>query len=188
MEEKGVWKKIKRSNVEEGRRCVKHKWVHEIKRSGRFRSRLVACGHSQTPGVDFDEVFSPVINDTTFRMAMVMMVVHGSDAMIFNVETAFLHGELKELTHMDCPQGMEHKEDECSLLVESIHRLVQASNRHNKKFSESLISHGFKRSASDPCLFMRGEGDKRLIILTCVDDNLTWSRRLKRLLERKSRT
>ena len=36
MEEKGVWKRIKRSEMEEGRRCVKHKWAHEIKRPGRF--------------------------------------------------------------------------------------------------------------------------------------------------------
>ena len=31
MEEKGVWKKINRSEMEEGRRCVKHRWALEIK-------------------------------------------------------------------------------------------------------------------------------------------------------------
>jgi hypothetical protein len=36
MDSKGVWKKIARSDMEPGRRCVKHKWVMEIKRSGRF--------------------------------------------------------------------------------------------------------------------------------------------------------
>ena len=30
--------------IPEGRRCVKHKWVLEVKRSGVFRARLVACG------------------------------------------------------------------------------------------------------------------------------------------------
>ena len=34
MEEKGVWKKIKRSEMEADQRCVEHKWVLEIKRSG----------------------------------------------------------------------------------------------------------------------------------------------------------
>ena len=137
------------------------------------------------PGVDFNEVFSPVINDMTFRLAMVLMVVCGLDAMIFNLETAFPHGELKELTCMDCPEGMTHEDDECLLLVKSIHGLVQASNRHNEKFSDSLISHGFKRSVSDPCPFMRGEGDKRLIILTHVDGNLTLgkTKEIKRFLE-----
>ena len=68
MEEKGVWKKIKRADMESGRRCVKHKWVNDIKQTGRFHSRLVACGYSQTPGIDYQghEVYSPVINDITF--------------------------------------------------------------------------------------------------------------------------
>ena len=72
-------------------------------------------------GIDFNEVFSPVVNDITFRLAMVSMVVCGLDAMIFDVETAFPHGELKELTHVNCPEGMTHEDDECPLLVKSIH-------------------------------------------------------------------
>ena len=63
MEDKKVWRKIKRSEMEAGRRCVKHKWVFEIKRSGIFRARLVACGYSQIPGTDFTEVYAPVVND-----------------------------------------------------------------------------------------------------------------------------
>jgi len=44
-----VWEKIKKSDIEPGRQCVKHKWVMDIKRSGRFHARLVACGYSQMP-------------------------------------------------------------------------------------------------------------------------------------------
>ena len=60
MEMNQVWKKVPRSTIPEGRRCVKYKWVFEIKRSGIFRARLVACGYSQLPGVDFTAAFSPV--------------------------------------------------------------------------------------------------------------------------------
>lgn len=42
MEELKVWKKIKWNQIPRGRRCIKHKWVFEIKRNGVFRARLVA--------------------------------------------------------------------------------------------------------------------------------------------------
>jgi hypothetical protein len=36
MNEQGVWRKINRSEMPSGRRCVKHKWVFNIKRNGIF--------------------------------------------------------------------------------------------------------------------------------------------------------
>ena len=59
---------------------------------------------------------------------VLIMVLFGMDAMIFDVETAFLHGDLKERIYMDCPEGMEHGEAECLLLIKSIYGLVQASS------------------------------------------------------------
>ena len=177
MEAKGVWKKIKRADMEPERRCVKHKWVMEIKRSGRFRARLVACGYSQIPGVDFEEVYSPVINDISFRIVMVMMLVHKLDAIIFDVETAFLHGELKEKIYMDCPAGMERDDDECLVLQKTIYGLVQAAARYNQKFCAVLLELGFERCPSDPCMFRRGTGEELLIILSYVDDNLVVGKR-----------
>ena len=45
-----VWKVIKKSKMPKGRRCVKSKWVFDIKRDGTFKVRLVACGYTQIPG------------------------------------------------------------------------------------------------------------------------------------------
>jgi Reverse transcriptase (RNA-dependent DNA polymerase) len=108
MASKKVWTKIKRSQMEKGRRCVKHKWVFLIKRSGTFRSRLVACGYSQIPGTDFDLMYSAVANDMTFRMILIAMLTWKLSSLIFDVETAFLHGDLSIPIYMDCPAGMEH--------------------------------------------------------------------------------
>ncbi len=101
----------------DGRRCVKHKWIFEIKRNGVFRARLVACGYSQIPGVDFQDTFSPVISDVTIRILLITMIVWGLSCYLLDVETAFLHGILNpgEEIYMDCPQGMEHEPDECLL-------------------------------------------------------------------------
>jgi Reverse transcriptase (RNA-dependent DNA polymerase) len=56
--------------MEKGRKCIKFKRVLDIKRDGIFRARLVACGYSQIPGVDFMESFSPVIHDVVFRIIL----------------------------------------------------------------------------------------------------------------------
>ena len=127
MDDNGVWRKVKRSSIPEGRRCVKHKWVLEIKRSGIFRAQLVACGYSQVPGVDFTEVFSPVCNDVTFRIVLIIMIVERLKGIIFDVTTAFLTGELEEEIYMECPEGLEHMPDEVLLLLKTIYGLVQAS-------------------------------------------------------------
>jgi hypothetical protein len=36
------------------------------KRNRIFRARLVACGYCQIPGINFNEIFAPVINDLEF--------------------------------------------------------------------------------------------------------------------------
>ena len=173
MEHNGVWKKVKRNEIPEGRRCVKYKWVFEIKRSGVFRARLVACGYSQVPGVDFNEVFSPVCNDVTFRMVIVLMIIWRLEALIFDVTTAFLTGDLEEEIYMECPDGMEHDDDEVLLLLKTIYGLVQASRQYNKKFTDVLVNKmGFRQCRADRCLYYRRNKDGLVIVLTYVDDNL----------------
>ena len=172
MELNKVWTKVKRTRIPEGRRCVKHKWVLEIKRNGTFRARLVACGYSQVPGIDFTEIFSPVCNDITFRIVLITMILWKLEGLIFDVTTAFLTGDLEEEIYMECPEGMDHEDDEVVLLNKTIYGLVQASRQYNKKFASILKKMGFSQSRSDPCLFIRRNDDGLVIILTYVDDNL----------------
>lgn len=96
MEKRAVWKIIKRSKMPKNRRCVKSKWVFDIKRSGIFKVRLVACGYTQVPGVDFTDSYAPVINDVSWRILIVAILVWSLDAKIIDVETAFLLGDLDE--------------------------------------------------------------------------------------------
>ena len=58
MDARKVWRKGHRSDVPGNRRCVKCKWVFKIKRNRVFRARLVACGYSQIPGVDYTDSYS----------------------------------------------------------------------------------------------------------------------------------
>jgi Reverse transcriptase (RNA-dependent DNA polymerase) len=62
--------------------------------------------------------------------------VYGYHSMIFDVETAFLMGNLNELIYMDCPKGMDHKPDECLLLEKTIYGLVQSARNYGLKFAK----------------------------------------------------
>ena len=172
MNNRGVWKHVKKADVPTGRRCVKNKWVFTVKRNGIFRARLVACGYSQVPGIDFGESFAPVVNDITFRILFVAMIVWGLKARIIDVETAFLHGDLEEEIYMDIPKGLNAEEDECLLLLKTIYGLVQAARQFYKKLVESLVSCGFSGGHVDPCLWIKWGPLGVVLIAIYVDDCL----------------
>ena len=49
-----------------GKKVLKNKWVYRIKQEEhtthpRYKARLVVKGFSQRKGIDFDEIFSPVV-------------------------------------------------------------------------------------------------------------------------------
>ena len=66
MNRRKVWKKIDRRKIPPGGQCVKQKWVMKIKHNGVFRARLVACGYSQIPSIDFTENYALVISNLTY--------------------------------------------------------------------------------------------------------------------------
>jgi hypothetical protein len=172
MEAHKVWVKVKRATMQPGKRCVKHKWILEIKRNGIFRARLVACGYSQVPGIDFTDVYSPVVNDVTFRIMMVAEMVYKFKSKLIDIETAFLHGELgdDEIVFMDCPGGMQHNSDECLLLKKTIYGLVQSARAFFKKFKDVLLELGFEQSSADPCLMIRRDKHGVVYMALYVDD------------------
>ena len=110
-----VWRKMKRRDLPNGRRCIKCKWVFKFKRNGIFRARLVACGYSEIPGIDFHHHFGPVIHDITWRILIVCMMIWMLDAWLIDVKTAFLHGEFEEgeRLFMDVPDGWEEYGEDC---------------------------------------------------------------------------
>jgi hypothetical protein len=59
MKEKGVYEKMCKSDLPNGRTCIKNKWVFKIKRNGTFRARLVACRYSQYREWIFRKVLPP---------------------------------------------------------------------------------------------------------------------------------
>ena len=75
MLDMGVWRHVKRNDSRNDCRLVGCRWVFKVKRNGVYHSRLVAKVFSQIPGVDFTDNYSPVVNDVTFRVVVVRMII-----------------------------------------------------------------------------------------------------------------
>jgi Reverse transcriptase (RNA-dependent DNA polymerase) len=133
MESREVWDVIRKEDVPSDRRCIKCKWIFKIKRNGVFRARLVACGYSQVPGVDFNESYASVINDVSFRVMLIVKLICGLQATIIDVETAFLHGNLQEEIYMNIPEGMKNKETNFLRLKRTIYGLDQSAREFYKR-------------------------------------------------------
>ena len=174
----GVWRKVGKEDVPEGRRLVGCKWVFKIKRNGVYRARLVAKGFSQIPGVDFTESFSPVVNDVTFRVVLTRMLIEDLEAVVVDIDNAFLNGDLDHEIYMQLPDGYKEviEEDldkgDCLKLLKAIYGLVQASRQFWKKLVDKLKEGGFKQSEADPCLLYKADQRGMCIIIIYIDDML----------------
>ena len=103
---------------------------------------MVARGHTQIPGVDCTDNFSPVVSDESLRLVLVLWLIHKWSVWQLDIETAFLEGVLQEnkRVHLKCPEGMELREDECLELHKAMCGLVQAARAFWKKWTRFLTS------------------------------------------------
>jgi hypothetical protein len=73
--------------------------------SPKYKAHIVAKEFRQEYGVDFDEVFSPVVKMTTFRFLLGVVVLEDLELLQLDVKTTFFHGDLDEQIYMEQPQG-----------------------------------------------------------------------------------
>ncbi|CAI7833790.1 unnamed protein product [Closterium sp. NIES-53] len=91
--------------VAPGMEVLRCQWVWKYKHKAdgsieRLKSRLVAMGNTQTRGVHYDQVFTPVGKPTTLRGSLGMAASSGFHIHHMDVTTAYLHGVLKEELYM----------------------------------------------------------------------------------------
>ena len=120
------------------------------------------------------------MNDVTFRILLTMSIVKNFTGMVVDIETAFLHGELKEEIFMDLPEGLKYMEGNkevnegmhCVELKKSIYGLVQAAREWWKKLKKTLETIGFKGGNVDPCVFHYRGPEGTVFVGLYVDDCL----------------
>ena len=162
-----------------GKHVLKNKWVFKLKNSDdksmKYKARLVVKGFSQMKGIDFDEIFSPVVKLSSIRIALGLVASMNLELEQLDVKTAFLHGDLNEEIYMEQPEGFEEngKEHLVCKLKKSLYGLKQAPRQWYKKFDTFMISQNYKRTNADHCVYVRNFDECTFIILLLyVDDML----------------
>jgi hypothetical protein len=156
-----------------GRKAVKNRWVFDIKTDGRYRARLVAKGFSQIEGLDFNEIFSPVVRFESVRTILALVALEKWIIESLDVKVAFMYGELDEEIYMEQPEGFIIKGQETKVLrmLKALYGLKQASRAWWKELDKALKEFGFKRLYADAGIFIARHSDGTFVImLAYVDD------------------
>ena len=120
----------------------------------RYKARLVAQGHTQKYGTDYDETFCSVARQESLRVLLALSVQYKLKLHQVDVVTAFLNGNLEEEVYMAQPEGFVSPGQEhlvCKL-KKSIYGLKQSPRCWNSALDAYLKQIGFTQSNSDPCI------------------------------------
>lgn len=170
-----------------GRKVIKNRWVFDLKSDGRKKARLVAKGFSQVEGIDYDEIFSPVVRYETVRMMIALAALKDWHISGLDVKTAFLYGELDEELYMEQPEGFKipGQQNKVMRLKRAIYGLKQAALAWWRALDKSMAVLGCTRLLSDSGLFVNKE--KTIVAIVYVDDVLFLGRDKAAIVSLKQR-
>jgi hypothetical protein len=138
-----------------------------------YKARLVVKGFAQKKGIDFYEIFSPIVNITSIRTILSLVAVEDLHFEQLDVKITFLHGDLEEGIYMQQPSGygVKGKENLVCRLKKSLYGLNQAPRKWYFKFDMFMTVQGYSRCHFDHCVFFkRLENGSYIILLLYVDD------------------
>nr|GEU86650.1 hypothetical protein [Tanacetum cinerariifolium] len=95
-----------------GKRAIGTKWVFMNKKDERGivvrnKARLVAQGHTQEEGIDYEEVFAPVARIEAIRLFLAYASFMGFMVYQMDVKSAFLYGTIEEEVYVCQPLRFE---------------------------------------------------------------------------------
>jgi hypothetical protein len=92
----------------------------------RYKARLVAKGFIQVEGIDYNEIFSPVVKHCSIRILMAIVNQFNLELEQMDVKSAFLHGDLEEIIYMEQPEGFVEDKSKVCLFKKSLYGLKQS--------------------------------------------------------------
>ena len=109
------------------------KWIYKLKKDSsgnitKLKARIVAQGFQQNEGVDFLEIFAPVVRWSTIQTILALTARFFWPVKQMDVITAFLNGTLTDEVFMEIPKGFQGARDPSKVchLKRALYALHQA--------------------------------------------------------------
>ncbi|GJS53670.1 putative ribonuclease H-like domain-containing protein [Tanacetum coccineum] len=179
-----VWQLVP---LPDGKIAIGTKWILKNKRDARGivvrnKARLVAQGHRQEEGIDYDEVFAPVARIEAIRLFLAFASYMGFMVYQMDVKSAFLYGEIEEEVYVTQPKGLRFliSSKHVYRVVKALYGLHQAPRAWYARLSTFLLKHNYRRGTIDKTLFIKKNTRDIILVQVYVDDiifgstNKTW--------------
>jgi hypothetical protein len=139
---------------------------------GTYCAHLNARGYKQADGVYYDSynISTPVKNDVTVRIVLVIMLLAGWVGEIIDMKGAFLHGDFEDgkNVYMEVPEGFYY----VLFLLQTIYGLKQSVTAFWQKLLMGFRNMKFEWSKADPCLYYAWKLSGLTLWMLWIDDCL----------------
>ena len=144
----------------------------------KLKARLCACGN-ELEEVDY-ETYSPTVSALTHCLMLQLAVRDRMHIQLVDTKAAYLcqtypadATPLYVVLPKRVAEVLNLKPNQTYRVLKYIYGLPDAGRAYYDAYSEHLISHGYIRTASDPCLFFKIIGNRRRVYIWIhVDDTL----------------
>nr|GEV92527.1 hypothetical protein [Tanacetum cinerariifolium] len=138
----------------------------------RNKARLIAQGHTQEKGIDYEEVFAPVARIEAIRLFLDYASFMGFMVYQMDVKSAFLYGTIEEEVYVCQPPGFKdpNHPDKVYKVVKALYGLHQAPRAWYETLANYLLENGFQRGKIDQTLFIKRQKGDILLVQIYVDD------------------
>ncbi|GJU29651.1 putative ribonuclease H-like domain-containing protein [Tanacetum coccineum] len=160
-----------------GKKAIGTKWVYRNKKDERGvvvrnKARLVAQGHRQEEGIDYDEVFAPVARIEAIRIFLAFASYMGFIVYQMDVKSAFVYGKIDEEVYASQTPGFLDPKypQKVYKVVKALYRLHQAPKAWYATLSTFLLKNGYRRGTIDKTLFIKKDKHDIILVQVYVDD------------------
>nr|GEU91210.1 putative ribonuclease H-like domain-containing protein [Tanacetum cinerariifolium] len=138
----------------------------------RNKARLVAQGHRQEEGIDYDEVFAPVARIEAIRIFLAFASTMGFIVYQMDMKSAFMNGIIDEEVYVSQPPSFVDPKfpNKVYKVVKALYGLHKALKAWYATLSTFLEKSRYRRGAIDKTLFIKHDKKDIMLVQVYVDD------------------